>query len=331
MYLSANAFGQQESLNSQIPAPADTLQTTLPWVPPKPHGWAGIYDYTLRSSRSLGGGGSLLTSSTLGHAVDSQTQSHVLGIRYELSNKWAFRIMGSALDNKYTMEKDSVQRQVFVQGVGDTKVQGIYQIYEDSTHRFEISAGSTVPTGATDLSGPDGQALSPRMQLGSGTFDFVPSASLVFLKNKWQVGNRLEAIVHNGKNSSGFTVGDTFSDSLSANYELFKFLRPSIEVSLRNKQRLATDHPRQNTTSSSHTLDARNPLPAPPSLTDSSMAGPGWSYDGSVALRSVIPMTQTFPVRAYVEAGIPLFQGGQRPDTGMKASWFAGSSIVSNF
>jgi hypothetical protein len=330
----ATSYGQ-ETLKFTLPEnTTSTTKVELPWRPPRPQGMSEIYDYTTRAMASAGSGvGNSMQGNTLGKTLSAQTQSHLLGVRYTLTEKWATRVVGAAVDNQYTiLKKDGSQEDVYVQGMGDMKVQAVYQIYEDPYHRFEASAGTTIPTGATDLIGPNGKPLSSRMQLGSGTFDFVPEVSYTFTSHGWELGDRINAVIHNGKNSSGYTNGDEYGDSASANYLLFPFLSPSITVSLRNKQKGSTDHP-LSIDRSQQKMAAKdaggNVLPGPTSPQDSTQS-PGWSFDGTAALRSRIPLPKSSPIKATVEVGMPIFSSG-KSDTGMKTLWFAGSSLTGTF
>jgi hypothetical protein len=330
----------QETVISAPPPPTSatsTYKTTLPWQPPLPGKISEVYDYTFRSNISNGPGNpDAAPPSSLGRTLRSQTQSHVFGLRYSISEKWGARLVGAAVDNNLTiLKKDGTEENVFIQGMGDMKAQAVYSIYQAGTHRFEASGGTTIPTGATDLIGPNGKPLSSRNQLGSGTFDLVPGVSYTFTKGGWELGNRIEAVLHTGKNSSGYTNGDEFTETISANYLVFPFLAPSLQFNLKNRQRKTTDHPEFGSSSSSVNQRQRRDqttgdvLPGPSSPQDS-FGGPGWSFGATAALRSRLPLGKSSPVKASVEVGIPVYSTGAS-DTGMKTEWFAGTSLTSNF
>jgi hypothetical protein len=338
--LSAHAYGQNQipssddnALKISIPeiGGTNTYNPELSWHPAPTGELAEIYDYTFRSNISNGpGSGDPTPASSLGRTLRSQNQSHVLGLRYTLNPKWGLRVVGSAVDNHYTIQKkDGDEEDVFVEGMGDMKAQAVYSIYRDPYHRLEASIGTTIPVGATDLIGPNGKPLSSRNQLGSGTFDFIPELTYVFTDKGWELGNKLAAVIHNGKNSSGYTNGDEFGDSMSANYLILPFLTPSFTVNVKNRQRKSTDHPDTFSKARLSKTDSGPVLPGPVSPTDG-YGSPGWSCDGTAALRSQLPLGRSSPIRASIEVGIPIFNLG-RTETGMKTEWFAGSSITSTF
>jgi hypothetical protein len=333
LLFAANWARAQESLRVEFAPPAEgtiTTKTDIPWQPPGPENLSEIYNYSVRSNSAIGSGASL-PNSPLGRTMSATSQSHLLGLRYGLTEKWALRFVVAAQDNQYEMQKGTVNRTVYVEGLGDCKLQGVYTIYKDVFHRFEAYGGTTIPTGAIDLTGPDGLPLNPRNQLGSGTFDMIPGISYTFTKRHWTLGDRIESTVHTGKNSSGYRLGDDFSDTALISYEIMKIFSPEINMTLRNKQKNITDHPVSFVTQKeSHQVDPGAGLPGP---TDPSadLNRAGTSFDGTAALVSHLPLGYRSPVKVSVIVGVPLFRAGARPDTGMQTNWFAGSSISSSF
>lgn len=336
VFLFAPSWAQaQESLRVDFAPPADgtiSTRTDIPWQPPGPENLSEIYNYSVRSNSAIGSGASI-PNSPLGRTMSSTTQSHLLGLRYGLTEKWALRFVVAAQDNQFQMQKGNVNRTVYVEGLGDCKLQGVYTIYKDVFHRFEAYGGTTIPTGATDLTGPDGSILNPRNQLGSGTFDLIPGVSYTFTKNHWTLGDRIESTIHTGKNSSGYRLGDDFSDTAVISYELIKIFSPEINMTLRNKQKNITDHPSMYAAipkNNDQGSGAGSGLPGPSDPTQD-LNRAGTSFDGTASLVSHIPLGPRSPVKASIMIGVPLFRAGARPDSGMQTNWFAGSSIASTF
>jgi hypothetical protein len=340
--VSAVARAQDSTSQISVPTASDVNTSTshveLPWMPPTPGRVSEIYNYTFRSNIANGPGTSDPTpSSSLGRTLRSINQSHLLGLRYGFTEKWGVRLVGSAQDNEYTVQKkDGTEENYYVQGIGDSKLQAVYEIYKDVFHRWEASGGTTIPTGATNLMGPNGHPLSPRNQLGSGTYDLVPELGYTFTKRGWEIGTRLAATFHLGENADGYTNGDEYGATSAINYLVFPFLAPSFTLSLRDKQRNTINNPQYSYGKLS--ANAQQPktetptggvLPGPTSPGDSSM-GSGWLFSGTAALRSNLPLAKGSPIRALVEVGIPVFTSGHS-DTGMRTEWFAGSSLVGNF
>ena len=68
------------------------------------------------------------------------------------------------------------------EGIGDTTLSGIYDLYNNDNRHILVGLGLSLPTGSineTDrlpgMGGPADRMLPASMQLGSGTFDLLPS------------------------------------------------------------------------------------------------------------------------------------------------------------
>ena len=96
-------------------------------------------------------------------------------------------------------------------GVGDISITGLYTIFQQSEHRFHLTAGLHVPTGsvverdATPL-GPN-QKLPYPMQLGSGTYDLILGATYLRTQERLSWGGHLSHLFRLGKNSEGYALG----------------------------------------------------------------------------------------------------------------------------
>ncbi len=68
------------------------------------------------------------------------------------------------------------------QGIGDTRISGLYRLYKDSVHKAHLNLGLSLPTGSIterdSILTPTGTRPDVRlpyaMQLGTGTFDLLP-------------------------------------------------------------------------------------------------------------------------------------------------------------
>ena len=100
-------------------------------------------------------------------------------------------------------------------GFGDTKAELLYTAYGDvreAGHRILLGSGVSLPTGSIDQRGdtPAGrnQLLPYPMQLGSGTFDLLPSVAYLGQTDRWAWLSLANATVRLGKNSSNYALGD---------------------------------------------------------------------------------------------------------------------------
>mgnify|MGYP001308200480 FL=1 len=83
-------------------------------------------------------------------------------------------------------------------GVGDTILSSLIKLYEVPGHRLHVGLGISAPTGKVDLKMRrmfqiDGGLFHFDMQLGSGTWDFLPNLTYSGTSNRWYWGAQLSA------------------------------------------------------------------------------------------------------------------------------------------
>ncbi len=100
-------------------------------------------------------------------------------------------------------------------GLGDVRAEVFYNAYGDvrqQGHRIVLGGGVSLPAGSTEERGdtPAGrnQLLPYPMQLGSGTFDLLPTVTYLGQTNRWTWLSQANATLRIGKNSSDYALGD---------------------------------------------------------------------------------------------------------------------------
>ncbi|CAB1275108.1 DUF3570 domain-containing protein [Candidatus Nitrosacidococcus tergens] len=128
-------------------------------------------------------------------------------------------------------------------GIGDTQFLALWRLYDSphqmvprAQHHIHLTTGLSAPTGhsgltlndqETDTTSPFfGQALFYEydMQLGSGTWDFLPSLTYTGNIDRWSWGSQFNGIVRTGRNSSGYGLGDRFEAMTWGSYDIFNWL-----------------------------------------------------------------------------------------------------------
>jgi hypothetical protein len=100
-------------------------------------------------------------------------------------------------------------------GIGDTVLSALFRLVARDGHRLHAGLGISVPTGAVDEKGSDGRFVHYGMQLGSGTWDFLPSLTYAAHSGAWSWGAQASAIVRlEDANNSGFRFGDQYQATL---------------------------------------------------------------------------------------------------------------------
>jgi hypothetical protein len=100
-------------------------------------------------------------------------------------------------------------------GIGDTVLSALFRLVAREGHRLHGGLGVSIPTGAVDEKGSDGRFVHYGMQLGSGTWDLLPSLTYAGNSGAWSWGAQASAIVRlEDANDSGFRFGDQYQGTL---------------------------------------------------------------------------------------------------------------------
>lgn len=124
-------------------------------------------------------------------------------------------------------------------GFGDTKVSGLFRLYQNSMHHIHLNAGLSLPTGSIDetdtVLAPNGMTPTLRlpyaMQLGTGTFDLLPGITYYGRHNDWTWGAQYNAEIRlENENSEGYAWGDKHSFTTWGAYGWSKNFSTSLRI-----------------------------------------------------------------------------------------------------
>ena len=125
-------------------------------------------------------------------------------------------------------------------GFGDTKVSGMFRLYQDDTHRFNLNAGISLPTGSIseedDVLTPLGTTpklnLPYPMQLGSGTFDFLPGITYSGKAGKIGWGAQYFGVIRlEDENYKDYSLGDEHHVTAWGSYLWVPWISTSVRIS----------------------------------------------------------------------------------------------------
>ncbi|BAW80173.1 hypothetical conserved protein [Candidatus Nitrosoglobus terrae] len=143
-----------------------------------------------------------------------------------------------------TMIMSNGPKKMSTGGVADTRLVALVKLFDspfDITssaprHHFHIGLGVSAPTGDSGLRSPT-QETDPNspffgkplfkeydMQLGSGTWDFIPSLTYTGVLDRWSWGGQLNGTVRTQRNSSGYALGDIFQATAWGGYNVLHWL-----------------------------------------------------------------------------------------------------------
>ncbi len=119
-------------------------------------------------------------------------------------------------------------------GVGDTSMSALFKLYDKEGHHLHLGLGVSAPTGDVDLkfrriAREDQSIVHFGMQLGSGTWDFLPNITYSGDNNDWAWGAQVNAAIRmEDKNDSGYRLGDSFQTTAWGSYKLTHWLSTSV-------------------------------------------------------------------------------------------------------
>ncbi|MEO1882370.1 MAG: DUF3570 domain-containing protein [Methyloprofundus sp.] len=119
-------------------------------------------------------------------------------------------------------------------GVGDTLFGALVDIWNQPGHEVHMGLMFSAPTGAVDLefrriARTDGGLIHFGMQLGSGTWDFLPSVTYNGMYADWSWGAQLSGTVRmQEENRSGYRLGNIFQATTWGNYNITPWLSASL-------------------------------------------------------------------------------------------------------
>jgi hypothetical protein len=124
-------------------------------------------------------------------------------------------------------------------GFGDTKISGLVRLYDDDTHHVHLNAGISLPTGSInesdDVLTPTGARPKLRlpypMQLGSGTFDFLPGVTYTGKSADVGWGAQFSGVIRlEDDNSKDYSLGDEYRISAWGSYSWKPWISTSVRL-----------------------------------------------------------------------------------------------------
>ena len=118
--------------------------------------------------------------------------------------------------------------------IGDTIMASLIKLYERRGHSVHVGLGLSAPTGKSDLQlrrvfQIDGGAIHFGMQLGSGTWDFIPSLTYTGGYDRWSWGAQLNGVKRmENRNDSGYRLGDIFQATTWTGLDLSHWVTASV-------------------------------------------------------------------------------------------------------
>lgn len=172
---------------------------------------------------------------------------HMLDIMYAPTKWWNVMLMPTFMDMDMNLRRldkapppvPGVHEHQGIAGhetgaVGDTYFSSLIKLISIPGHRIHMNLGFSAPTGKVDIelrrmAKVDGGLIHFGMQLGSGTWDFMPGLTYTGEKNRWSWGAQVSGVKRlEEKNKSGYRLGDLAQATTWGGYDLTRWLTASV-------------------------------------------------------------------------------------------------------
>lgn len=168
---------------------------------------------------------------------------HSFSIGRELSNKVSLSVTLPVVSQETAHISSVPDFEEFVlesKGVGDIALLGRYKIHRSATASASIGAGISFPSGSITKMGDtprDGMGSLERlpytMQIGSGTYDFLATASYEKDVGDWAVGANGSATLRTGMNKNNYRLGNNYGIELTARFKGWARFHPGLSINIR--------------------------------------------------------------------------------------------------
>lgn len=175
---------------------------------------------------------------------------HMVGFMYATSDIITLMAMANYVDKDMTMTVFQGATGTNIlgkshassRGFGDAKVSSHIRLYEDNMHHVHANAVVSLPTGSISRESrmlmPNGMQRDMRlaygMQLGSGTYDFLPGITYTGHGDKWGWGAQYLATLRLGRNNESYSLGNKHNATIWGSYSFVPHMSASA--------RLAAEH-----------------------------------------------------------------------------------------
>lgn len=129
------------------------------------------------------------------------------------------------------------------EGWGDISLNPSYQVLNRAGHSLTITSGLSFPVGSItehgDTPAPGASNQLPyTMQLGSGTFDYLPGITYIHQQGNLRWGTQALATIRLGRNNRGYTLGNRLSLGSWVRLRPVDWLEPNLSVSAQFWERI---------------------------------------------------------------------------------------------
>jgi hypothetical protein len=242
-------------------------------------------------------------------------EMHMLGAMYAPIERLTLMVMIPYVRLKMDHRRaDGLTFTTRSEGLGDVRVSGMIDLWEEGHHKVHGTLGLSFPTGSITKQDklpppvpPAGQTrrLPYPMQLGTGTFDFLPALTYNGHSDAWSWGSQISAEIRLNENHADYRVGDQYALTAWGARELAKWVSSSLRLEW------------------SQIVNIRggdDNIVGPVPTTDPGRRA-AMRLDLLAGVNFIVPSTPLEGIRFAVEAGVPIYERLDGP--GLETDWLA--------
>lgn len=192
-------------------------------------------------------------------------------------------------------------------GIGDIKATLLYQLYDEGGKRWHAGLGFSFPTGSIGerdrtpgIGGYANRQLPASMQLGSGTFDLLPSLTYVSQESaNWSWGAQASGVIRTHENHHDYRLGHIGRLQAWTGYRITDWVSPSLRIGYQYEEAL------QGTQSD---LTFNPPFGGRSVTTAFGENYGGHRIDGGIGVNLFVPEGPLKGNRLAIEVSRPLYQ-----------------------
>ncbi len=181
-------------------------------------------------------------------ATDMTMEMHMFNAMYGVYDNLTAMIMVPYVKKEMThVDMDGEVMDMSADGLGDIKISGISNVFENhdetdhSSFGANLNLGLSLPTGSIDenfvhthMGMPEEHHQEYQMQLGSGTIDPTIGATLYSRSDKIYLGSQASFTPRFGKNDNGYRLGNEARLNSWVSTPLSDFINASLRIDARN-------------------------------------------------------------------------------------------------
>ena len=220
---------------------------------------------------------------------------------------------GSSSSMESTIHKHSIS------GMSDCKFWTLYKLHNGPGSALVLSVGVNFPTGSIHIPAGEhalyeGERHTYMMQLGTGTYDFLPGITFLKRKNKLSWSAQLAGTLRPFTNALGYRYGNDLTLNFWTAYQLKSFMSVSLRAEAYEAE----------------SIKGRDPKIYSIIEPDANPKNYGGQRASTyVGLNFYINKTFLKESKLGIEAGIPIYQNLNGPQLGQQQSLYVG--IIKSF